>query len=334
MESSSPDSPMAGNRRRDCRSLLLRSQAADQFLCWEREGPYWPNQQASRFVAAGGIRWHVQVMGRGPVILLLHGTGASSHSWRDLAPDLARDFTVVVPDLPGHGFSESPVVEMLSLPAMALLVESLLKALGLQPQLVAGHSAGAAIAAKMCLNDAMAPAWLVSINGALLPLSGIPGWVYKPAARLLASGGLWVKLLSRSAANRDSVERLVRRTGSVIEPAGVDLYARLLRTRSHTAAALGMMAHWDLNALQRQLLDLKPRLLLLVGDKDLMIPPEQATRLAALLPASELRRMADCGHLLHEERPEQTAAVIRQLVQNEEGLAAAGGAGISQEAVA
>ena len=42
---------------------------------WERDGRDWPNREASRFVKAAGLRWHVQVAGEGPVILLVHGTG-------------------------------------------------------------------------------------------------------------------------------------------------------------------------------------------------------------------------------------------------------------------
>ena len=57
---------------------------------WERDGRDWPNREASRFVHAAGLRWHVQVMGSGPVVLLLHGTGAATHSWRDLMPKLAE----------------------------------------------------------------------------------------------------------------------------------------------------------------------------------------------------------------------------------------------------
>ena len=116
---------------------------------WDREGRDWPNRAASRFVLAGGLRWHVQVMGQGPVMLLLHGAGAATHSWRDLAPRLARDFTVVAPDLPGHGFTQTPNAAGLSLNGMARGVTSLLKALDLRPQLAVGHSAGAAIALRL-----------------------------------------------------------------------------------------------------------------------------------------------------------------------------------------
>ncbi len=58
-------------------------------LLWERDRGSWPNSGASRFVTAAGIRWHVQQMGSGPALLLVHGTGASTHSWREvLAPIL------------------------------------------------------------------------------------------------------------------------------------------------------------------------------------------------------------------------------------------------------
>ena len=83
-------------------------------------GEDWPQPEPpAAFVLAGGLRWHVQVMGqeggvdpaqRRPVILLLHGMGASTHSWRDLAPLLASGYTLVAPDLPGHGFTGHPPV--------------------------------------------------------------------------------------------------------------------------------------------------------------------------------------------------------------------------------
>ena len=78
----------------------------DKAAFWQREGTTWPNHQFSRFVRAGHLRWHVQMAGTGPVLILVHGTGASTHSWRHMLPLLAQRFTVVAADLPGHGFTE------------------------------------------------------------------------------------------------------------------------------------------------------------------------------------------------------------------------------------
>ncbi len=151
-------------------------------LQWRRDGRDWPNRAFSRFVRAGGIEWHVQEMGQGPKLLLLHGTAASTHSFRALAPLLAPHFTLLIPDLPGHAFTETPA-ETLTLPTMRDLVSDLLAELSFAPDLAAGHSAGAAILVRMALDGAFAPRRIVSLNGALLPFPGVTGQVAAPRWR-------------------------------------------------------------------------------------------------------------------------------------------------------
>lgn len=280
---------------------------------WDEDGFDWPNCDASRFVIAGGIRWHVQIMGQGPELLLLHGTGASSHSWRDLAPLLAQQYKVLVVDLPGHGFTQAPSTRGLSLPGMATLLASLMQSMEFNPELVVGHSAGAAIAAQMCLDGYISPRWLISFNGAWLPLAGLPGQLFSPLAKFLAHKRIWAQLFARRAESRQFVEHLIARTGSAIDPYGIDLYARLARDTDHIAAALGMMANWDLKPMLGNLSNLKTNLLLVVGENDRMVPPEQAQWLQARLPQAQIHCLPDCGHLFHEEKPEQTASLIDTL---------------------
>ena len=126
-------------------------------LAWEHDGLNWPNHAASRFVSAAGFQWHVQIMGEGPALLLLHGSGASTHSWRDLAPKLAAHFTVIALDLPGQGFTQAPPASGFSLSAMAQSIAALLHELRVAPALVVGHSAGAAIAVRMAIDGLIAP---------------------------------------------------------------------------------------------------------------------------------------------------------------------------------
>lgn len=270
----------------------------------------WPNRESSRFVRAGGFGWHVQVMGTGPVLLLLHGTAAATHSWRDLAPLLARRFTVVAPDLPGHGFTETPASRRMSPEGMAAALRDLLRVLNLVPELVAGHSAGAAVALRMALDGMIAPAGVVALNGALQPLEGVAGQIFAPLAKLLVGVPLLPGLFAWRAKDEAVVAKLLADTGSSIDAAGVGYYARLIQDRRHTGAALAMMARWDLKPLVANLPQLACPLLLVVGEGDRAVPPAVSERVAGLVPGARVVRMPGLGHLSHEEDPAGTAAVI------------------------
>lgn len=276
---------------------------------WAVEGRDWPNRDASRFVTAGGIKWHVQTMGAGPVALLLHGTGAATHSWRDLAPRLAEQMTVVALDLPGHGFTSRPYD--LSLPAIARGVTALLVELGVEPALVVGHSAGAAVALRLALDGAVQPRAIVGVGAALLPFPGIAARLFPAMAKLLFVNPLMPQLFALRARTPGTVGRFLQSsTGSRIDTRGVDLYARLFRAPSHVAGALGMMSSWDLTTLERDLPHLAPPLLLLHGDSDAAVPIASARTVAGQVPHGALTPLVGLGHLAHEERPDLAAGFI------------------------
>jgi magnesium chelatase accessory protein len=256
-------------------------------------------------------------MGSGPTLLLVHGTGAATHSWRALTPLLARQFTVVAPDLPGHGFTGTPRDVGFTLPGVASGLAALLETLGLSPRLIAGHSAGAAIGARMCLNGLAQPDVLVSLNGALLPMPGLPTEIFAPVARLFASSSLAARAVALLLGGQGAVQRLIRSGGSTIDAEGARLYASLASTPSHVAAALRLMANWDLRPLARDLPRLAARLILVTGSNDGMVPPTEAYRVRSLVPRAELVSLPGLGHLAHEERPEQVAAILLRAVAHE-----------------
>ena len=283
---------------------------------WELEGRDWPNRESSGFVAAGGLNWHVQRMGRGPVLLMLHGTGAATHSWRDFAPLLAEHFTLIAPDLPGHGFTSAPPYERMSLPGMAAAVGALVETLGARPDLVLGHSAGAAILIRARLEGYIDPRGLISLNGALLPWRGLPGRLFSPAAKLFATNSLVSRAFALRARNRRVIERLVDSTGSTLEPAGVDLYQRLIRHAGHVRASLSMMANWDLDLIAQGLPRLDTPLFLVVGAGDTTVSPREARRVRdQLRPDAELIELPGLGHLAHEERPREVAQIVRGIAE-------------------
>jgi magnesium chelatase accessory protein len=278
-------------------------------LDFDREGRDWPHRDASLFLEAGSYRWHAQQMGSGPDLLLIHGTGASTHSWEALMPLLARRFRVTAVDLPGHGFTAARRPPDLTLPGMSRAFTSLLRTLALSPEVVVGHSAGAAILARLCLDGAIEPKLLVSLNGALLPFEGAARYIFPSFARLLFLNPFTPRLFAWSAGEA-SVGRLIAGTGSKIGRRGVDLYRRLLENPAHVAGALGMMANWDLAAIRPELKRLKPRVLLIVGWNDRTVPPTVSEAVAREIPGATVEPISQAGHLVHEEQPERVFSLI------------------------
>jgi magnesium chelatase accessory protein len=292
---------------------------------WTRDGRDWPHHAHSRFVLSAGRRWHVQQWpapsAGSPQLLLLHGTGASTHSWRHLVPLLAPHAGVLALDLPGHSFSEAARGDGATLPGMARGVAALLRTIGMQPSVLIGHSAGAAIAVRLALDDAALPVSIISLNGALLPLHGLAGQLFSPLAKLLASNRLVPRLFAWRADDEMRVRRLVAGTGSHIADADISLYRRLVSDPAHVAGALAMMANWDLRTLAAELPRLRAPLQLLTAECDRTLPPAHARRVAALLPQAPLVLLPGLGHLAHEEAPQRVFDVLWPLVERRHAAA-------------
>lgn len=287
------------------------TRAADQSLDFLR----WPGGASSRQVEAGGVAWRVEVSGRGPAALLLHGTGASAHTWRGLAPALAVHLTLIAPDLPGHGGSSPPARPGgYGLPEVARSAAALCGALSARPRYLIGHSAGAAIAVRMALDGLAAPDRIIAINGALLPFPGPLGAWAPLVARGFFYNPIAVAFFKARAEQRGAVRELIESTGSRLDQEGLALYEKLFRRASHLRGTLGLMAHWDLAPLRAGLSRLGSPLTLLVGENDRAVRPETAETLRGLVPKLEILRLPGLGHLAHEEAPERAAAQILRLI--------------------
>lgn len=279
-------------------------------LDWAKHGRDWPHRAASRFVSAGGLQWHVQEMGEGEPIVLLHGTGAATHSWRHLMPLLAERHRVIAMDLPGHGFTRGRPAGGLTLPGMAGAISALLAAMEVQPAQLIGHSAGAAIALKMVRGGLSVPE-VIGLNPALMPFPGVFAPLFQGLARALVLNPLVPRLFAASArTSGDTGRLLVRSTGSRIEAEGVRCYATLLGNSHHCGGALEMMANWDLAGLQQDLSKVQARVRLIHGAKDAAVPTASVEQAARLLPQAELTMLAGLGHLAHEERADLVAQAM------------------------
>jgi magnesium chelatase accessory protein len=116
-------------------------------------------------ISVGDLDWHVQLSGKGPVVLLLHGTGSSTHSWSDLIPLLESYAQVLVPDLPGHAFTLGGKLDDLKLDEIARSLQRLIEQLGIEaPSIVVGHSAGAPLALRFAVAASKQPKLIVALK--------------------------------------------------------------------------------------------------------------------------------------------------------------------------
>ena len=272
--------------------------------------PDWPHAAFSTHVETSAGSVHVQSLEPAAAkpratILFLHGSGASTHSWRDVMTLAYAQDRAVALDLPGHGFSGTRRGWRPNLPAVAQAVGDVLERTGTVPDVVVGHSAGAAVAARLALDAVFRPAGLVFINGALEPFPGSGSAFFSLLGTVAFLNPLTPYLISRAAGDRTRVERLMRSTGSHLSQEGLALYQRLLTDRRHVEGTFAMMLNWDVRALRHALDRLDLPVLQIVGGRDATVPPAVASDVQALLPHGQLAVLPNHGHLVHEEAPEQ-----------------------------
>ncbi len=253
--------------------------------------------------------------GSGPVLLLLHGIANSSETWEPAAAALGEHFSIIAPDLLGHGESAAPRGDY-SLGAMASGVRDLLSALGHERVTVVGHSLGGGIAMQFAYQfpERCERLVLVSSGGLgrevhlLLRAAALPGadwvlpvltsWGMRSAGRTIAgvlrrgrmapSGDLAV--LARGFASLDSGgarRAFLHTVRSVIEPSGQRVSAR---DRLHLAAVLPTLIVW--------------------GERDSIIPVEHGLHAHEAMPGSRLEVFPGAGHIPHHADPERFARLL------------------------
>ncbi len=277
---------------------------------WARDLPDWPHTGLSRQVRYGPHLWHVQETGHGPTVLLLHGAGSSTHTWRDLIPLLARDHRVIALDMPGQGFTRAGTKSRCGLEAMTADIAALCTAEGWHPNLIVGHSAGAAVALSLAMR--LGPDVAVTgINAALDRFDGVAGWLFPLLAKLLALNPFTPVAFTAGGNPSARARRLIESTGSALDDVGISFYARLIADRAHVEGTLQMMAQWNIDALAARLSEITAPVLFLVGDRDRAVAPKVSARAANSMPNATLVHLPKLGHLAHEEDPGEINRQIR-----------------------
>jgi magnesium chelatase accessory protein len=269
---------------------------------------FWPYRDASRHIACKPHLWHVQDIGAGPLVLLLHGAGGATHSFRHLIPLLAQHYRIIALDLPGQGFSVLGARSRCGLDPVSDDIAALIRQEGWQPLAIIGHSAGGAIAQRLAeLKPIKA---VIGINSALGAFEGLEGWLFPVMAKALALTPFVPSLFSKLAGTQTQVRQLIATTGSALDEAGQTLYLHLMQRPAHVSATLAMMAQWNLTPFSRRMTNQTTPTLLITASNDRAVPASVSERAAQVMPAATWLDIPDYGHLVHEEAPDLVAAPI------------------------
>jgi pimeloyl-ACP methyl ester carboxylesterase len=260
---------------------------------------------------ASGLRYFVG--GTGPPLVLVHGLGGMASNWRLVAPALAAERRVIVPDLPGHGGSE-PLAGAESIDPFAEAVLALAEAEGAVPAPWVGHSLGGLVGLGAALRRPEAVAGVVLAAGAGISSATRIGEVTVTVLGLVQPGrivGWQARRVARSRLGRT----LAFGWWGVADPAGLD-------PEMAEAFLLGPRQHTDTATAGRALVASDPRAdldrvtcpcLCLWGARDNWVPLKDGMEYARRLRAP-LRTIADCGHLLIGERPDAVVSAVREFV--------------------
>ncbi|MGO9928030.1 MAG: alpha/beta fold hydrolase [Mycobacterium sp.] len=276
-----------------------------------------------QFRTIHGYRRAFRVAGSGPALLLIHGVGDNSAAWEPVHAKLAQRFTVIAPDLLGHGESEKPRADY-SLAAFANGMRDLLAVLGIERVTVVGHSFGGGVAMQFAYQypELVERIVLVSAGGvandvsfalrlAAMPMGSealavlrVPGAM--PAIRLF--GRAIESALGSTKFGRDAAD-IVDLLEGFQEPRALSAFARTLRS---VVDARGQFV----TMLDRIRLVQPIPVQVIWGEDDFVIPVDHARTAHAAIPGSRLEIFENSGHMPFHDHPDRFVEVVERFIDS------------------
>ena len=220
------------------------------------------------------------------------------------------EFETLCLDLPGHGFTRAFAKQNKQLATIVDQISFLLRKLDFYPNIIIGHSAGAAVAYELAKKIETEPS-TVAINAAFGQFSGLAGLAFPYFAKLAASTTIPARFLNLLASKEEIVRKLLASTGSTIPEQQIKCYQYLFSNPDHVDGTLQLMADWDLGNFLDRLPEETSPIHFLVGDKDQTVPPHISKSWDQLMPNSSLTKYKGLGHLLHEEDPSAVSSMLK-----------------------
>ena len=260
------------------------------------------------------VKLAIQESGKGKPIVFIHGLGASSYTWHKIAPELAKTNRVIAIDLKGFGQSDKPLDNRYSIFDQAKLVEDFLSRSGLRGVTLVGHSYGGGVALAVALNQMDAG------NRQIEKLVLIDSVAYRQplpfffqVLRTPIIGELGMTLVPPEVQMARALSIAYYKDEKVTKET-VDNYASALHSEGgrhalfHTINSLDPEKAEEFSYRYRTL---TTPALLLWCEHDKIVPLKFGKRLFSELPDARIEVIEDCGHIPHEEQPEETLRLIR-----------------------
>lgn len=270
----------------------------------------------SRFIKINGINVHYKQYGEGtPAIFLLHGFGASTFSWREVAPLLEKYGSVVVYDRPGFGLTDRPLdgswtgENPYGTQGQVDMLIALMDYFNVKKAVLAGNSAGGAVAMSTTLQHPDRVRALVLVDAAIYQNSPIPEWVKglmnTPQADRI--GPLFLRGFGKSG------EKLILTAWhdpSRITQEVLDGYKIPLKVDNWDIGLWLFSAAPQITDLGNHLGQLNVPVLVISGDDDRIVNTKLSVQLGNEIPGSDFAMMKGCGHVPQEECPDQFMIAI------------------------
>ena len=271
----------------------------------------WPNREHSRIVSVGNLDWHVQLTGKGPVVLLLHGTGSSTHSWSDIIPLLESHAQVLVPDLPGHAYTLGAKLEDLTLDQIARSLLVLIDQLGIEsPSIVVGHSAGAPLALRFAVAASKPPKLVIALNPSFIPPPPVYTSFFGPLLGPITRSSTLSSLLASLSPSLGMVDKLLDSTNTILPEARRVYYRKLFERSDHVRGSMNFMAAADIEKVLKEANQYHGKLICVLGSEDAWIPAKPLEKIIRdYFPTAEVLKW-DGGHIMHELEPDKVAQLI------------------------
>ncbi|MCW2768723.1 MAG: hypothetical protein JWR27_156 [Aeromicrobium sp.] len=274
-----------------------------------------------QYVVVHGYRRAFRISGSGPALLLLHGLACDSSTWDDVAPALAEHFTVIAPDLLGHGASDKPNADY-SLGGYANGMRDLLTVLGIEKVTVVGHSFGGGVAMQFAYQfpDRTERVVLVSTGGLgkevtpLIRLLTVPGSGLVLTAATLRPWRPVVAGVLRSLSRLPiSATRDLGEVATIYETLG-DRAQRtaVQRVTSHVVDWRGQFVTMTDRGYLARLMPV----VVIWGRDDMVIPSSHAD--LAPTQVSDVHVLDDSGHFPHKDHPEEFCRIVTEFVASTE----------------